>query len=287
MKILCLLLLTVLPGRAIAATAPEPLVVMSYNLRYASTRPPNAWPDRRPIMKDCLREIMPDIIGTQEGVYHQLEELASDLSEYAWIGLGRDGGSRGEFMAVFYKRARLDPIEYDHFWLSDTPDVIASTTWGNSNRRMVTWIRFRDRVSGGEFYLMNTHFDHQIQEAREKSARLIRERVATLNPSLPIILTGDFNAVGEANPAYATLVSDGFFADTWKTATERQGDTTLNSFNGFQPALHESKRIDWILTRGPVRTESIRIVDCARNGQYPSDHFPVVTRLLLGEPAKQ
>ena len=271
---------------ALIGRAAEPLVVMTYNLRYASAQPPNAWPDRRPLMRECLRELLPDLIGTQEGVYSQLKELAADLPEYEWLGLGRDGGSRGEFMAIFYKRARFEPLEYDHFWLSDTPEVIGSTTWGHSNRRMVTWIRFKDRTTNQEFYLLNTHFDHQIQEAREKSAMLIRERVAKLNPALPIILTGDFNATAGDNPAYEVLVGDGYFTDTWKTAAERKGDPTLNTFNGFKPAVHDSQRIDWILTHGAVETATIQIIDFARDGQYPSDHFPLVAWLRLGSPAK-
>lgn len=275
------LLLIGLTGRAA-----DPLVVMTYNLRYASAQPPNAWLDRRPLMRDCIRGLLPDLIGTQEGVYAQLKELAADLPEYEWLGLGRDGGSRGEFMAIYYKRARFEPLEYDHFWLSDTPDVVGSTTWGNSNRRMVTWIRFKDRTTNQEFYLLNTHFDHQIQGAREKSAKLIRERVAKLNPALPIILTGDFNATAGDNPAYDVLVGDGYFTDTWKTAAERKGDPTLNTFNGFKPAVHDSQRIDWILTHGAVETATIQIIDFARDGQYPSDHFPLVAWLRLGSPAK-
>jgi endonuclease/exonuclease/phosphatase family metal-dependent hydrolase len=281
---LCLVLLCALGVRLVAA---EPLVVMTYNLRYASAQPPNAWPDRRPIMKACLREIMPDLIGTQEGVYAQLKELAADLPEHDWIGLGRDGGSRGEFMAIFYRRDRFEPLEYDHFWLSDTPEVIASSTWGNSNRRMVTWARFKDRRAGQEFYLANTHLDHQIQPAREKGARLIRDRLGKLNAALPIILTGDFNAVAEANPAYDLLVGAGFLVDTWKTAKERTGDATLNTFNSFKPAVRESKRIDWILTRGLPPARRTEIVDCARDGQYPSDHFPVVTWLELGAASQR
>lgn len=271
---------------ALPARAAEPLVVMTYNLRYASTRAGEAWSERRPLVRDCIREVMPDLMGTQEGVYYQLKDVAADLPEYEWLGLGRDGGSRGEFMAIFYKRERFEPLEYDHFWLSDTPEVIASTTWGNSNRRMVTWVRFLDRANNQEFYLLNTHFDHQIQEAREKSARLIRERAAKLNPALPIILTGDFNAAAGANPAYDTLVGDGFFADTWNTAKERKGDITLNTFNGFNPAVRESQRIDWILTRGAVQTTAITISDYSRDGRYPSDHFPVVAWLHLGPAAK-
>jgi endonuclease/exonuclease/phosphatase family metal-dependent hydrolase len=147
---------------------------------------------------------------------------------------------------------------------------------------MVTWVRFKDRASNEEFYFLNTHLDHQIQEAREKAARLIRERTAKLDASLPVILTGDFNAPAGANPAYDLLVADEFFQDTWQTAHERKGDTTLNTFNGFDPAVRESRRIDWILTRGPVETTAIQIVEFARDGQYPSDHFPVVAWLRLG-----
>ena len=82
---------------------------MSYNLRYASQNPPNAWPQRRPLVAECVRSISPDLIGTQEGLYPQLKDMAADLPEYAWIGLGREGGSKSEFMAIFYKKGRFDP----------------------------------------------------------------------------------------------------------------------------------------------------------------------------------
>ena len=81
----------------------------------------------------------------------------------------------------------------DHFWLSDTPEVIASTSWGNTVRRMVTWVRFKDRVTGREFYFWNTHFDHQVQPAREKSAVLLNERIAKVKAGLPLILLGGIN----------------------------------------------------------------------------------------------
>ena len=99
---------------------------MTYNLKFASTNPPNAWPVRRPLMREVIRQIAPDVIGTQEGLYEQLKDIAADLPEYDWIGLGREGGSRGEFMAVFYRKARFEPLAFDHFWLSGTPEVIGS-----------------------------------------------------------------------------------------------------------------------------------------------------------------
>jgi endonuclease/exonuclease/phosphatase family metal-dependent hydrolase len=251
------------------------LCVMTYNLRYASSSGPNSWPTRRPLVKERIEASTADVFGTQEGLYEQLKDLANDLPDYAWIGLGRDGGSKGEFMAVFYRKGRLEPVAFDHFWLSDTPDVIASTTWGNSNRRMVTWVRFKEKTSGREFYFVNTHFDHQVQAAREKAAALVKERIQSLSNGIPVILVGDFNAVAGANKAYAILTGDDFLADTWGAARERVGEG-LATFNGFKAIVKTGERIDWILTRGPVTTDKIQIDSYSKDGQFPSDHFPVV-----------
>jgi len=277
---LTLLCCSALPSGLLATAAAaeaEPIKVMTYNLRYASKLPPNAWFQRRPVAAAMLQELKPDIVGTQEGVYLQIKDLQTDLPDYAWIGTGRDGGSRGEFMAIFYRRDRLEPLEFDHFWLSDTPDVIGSTTWGNSNRRMVTWVKFLDRKSQEEFYFFNTHFDHQVQAAREKSAELIRERVGALKTKLPVILVGDFNAAAEANKAYATLVNEDGFSDTWKTARE-QGEA-VGTFHNYGGPRKGGVRIDWILTRGPVEALATSVVTFSKDNQYPSDHFPVVATL--------
>ncbi|MCC6233498.1 MAG: endonuclease/exonuclease/phosphatase family protein [Verrucomicrobiales bacterium] len=255
---------------------------MTYNLRYASDKGPNAWPDRRPVMKELLTTQTPDLMGTQEGLYEQLKDLAADLPAHDWIGLGRDGGSRGEFMAIFYLKARFEPLEYDHFWLSDTPEVIASSTWGNTNRRMVTWVRFKDRVTSREFYFWNTHLDHALQPAREKGAELIRQRVSELKRPLPVILVGDFNAVATKNKAHDILLKDDFFRDTWALAETRRNQE-FSSFTGFQPPKRDGERIDWILLRGPASVRATEILTLSRNGQLPSDHFPIMAWLTLAE----
>jgi len=280
------LLLLTSPVRADNSTNTSPpwLAVMTYNLRYASSTPPNAWPQRRPLMRELIQQVAPDVMGTQEGLYGQIKDLAADLPDYEWIGTGRDGGSRGEFMAVFFRKARLEPLAFDHFWLSDTPAVIGSSTWGNSNRRMVTWVKFRDRATSGEFFLFNTHFDHEIQPAREKSAELVRQRVAALDTKLPVLLIGDFNAAAGSNKAYEILTSDKFFTDAWTIAGERRGEG-INTFNGFKPAQQNGVRIDWILTRGDVTVAAAETLTYAPDRQFPSDHFPVLARLRLG-PAK-
>lgn len=258
------------------------LTVMSFNLRYASTNKPNSWGERREVMASCIKEANPDIIGTQEGLYHQLKDIENDLGNYNWIGLGREGGSKGEFMAIFYKKDRFDPLEYDHYWLSDTPEVIASSSWGNSVKRMVTWVRFLDKQSRVEFYLVNSHFDHQVQSAREKSAELVAQKLKGLNPKLPVIFTCDFNATAGQNKTYDILVNDQVFRDSWNEAPEKKGKV-VKTFHNFKGPVEGDNRIDWILLKGPVKAEAIEIQTCFRNGQYPSDHFPVMTWLKFAE----
>ena len=263
---------------AAASAAEMPIRIMTYNLRYASDRAPNAWSARRPVAAELIRQAKPDIFGTQEGLYQQLKDMAADLPNYQWLGLGREGGSHGEFMAIFYDRERFDPLEYNHFWLSDTPNVIGSATWGHSNRRMVTWIKFRDRTNQKDFYHFNTHFDPQVQPAREKAAALLREKIAALKTELPIIVTGDFNASAGRNKAYEILLEGDFVKDTWTLAKERR-EPIVKTFHNFRGPQIGDDRIDWILIRGPIRAEWTKIDTFSKDNQYPSDHFPVIAEL--------
>jgi endonuclease/exonuclease/phosphatase family metal-dependent hydrolase len=142
---------------------------------------------------------------------------------------------------------------------------------------MVTWIRFRDKKSDREFYVVNTHFDHQIQVAREKSAVLLKERIQTLKAELPLIVLGDFNAKAGANKAYDILVEEDFLKDTWHTAKEKRGEMVA-TFHGYRGASAGDNRIDWILGRN-IETSWTSILTCSRNNQYPSDHFPVIAEV--------
>jgi endonuclease/exonuclease/phosphatase family metal-dependent hydrolase len=128
--------------------------------------------------------------------------------------------------------------------------------------------------------LVVTHFDNDLHSAREKSARLVRERVEALDTTLPVILTGDFNAAAGTNQACMSLTSDGFFADTWVTARTRKGEG-LGTSNGFEAVRPNGVRIDWILTRGSVSVDSAESFTFSRGGQFPSDHCPVVARLHI------
>ncbi|WP_086786223.1 endonuclease/exonuclease/phosphatase family protein, partial [Crossiella equi] len=223
-------------GPVIGPARGESLHVMSFNLRYASTAQPNSWAVRRPVLAELLRREQPTVLGTQEGLHAQLKDIEADLpAHYDWIGQGRAGGNRDEFMAVFYDTRRVRAEGSGHYWLSDTPDVVGSKSWGNNVIRMVTWVRFADRRTGREFVTVNTHFDHESENSRLRSAELVRDRTNALAPGLPVVLTGDFNTA-EGTPTHDILRTGAALTDTWPAATTRR--TPLHAtFHGYRPLV--------------------------------------------------
>ncbi|GIF20566.1 endonuclease [Paractinoplanes tereljensis] len=256
------------------------LDVMTFNLRYASDSPPHSWAQRRPVTRALLTTERPDLIGTQEGLSAQLADIKADLgSGYDYIGLGRNGGDSGEHMAIFFKTARLLPQESGNFWLSETPTVPGSKSWGSFATRMVTWVLFADRETGRHFYAVNTHLDNRSENARLHAAQLIRQRLAAFG-SLPIVLTGDFNSAARSSSAvYHLLVDQAGFRDSWTTAPRRTKPyATIHNYQALVPGGIQA---DWILT-SPGVTASAVLMNTFRLGtQYPSDHLPVQARLRL------
>ncbi|MCZ4606123.1 endonuclease/exonuclease/phosphatase family protein [Streptomyces sp. Lzd4kr] len=267
---------------ASASERPAALSVMTYNLKVAHATGSNRWAARRPVMRELLRRERPHVIGTQEGRYRQLRSIDKDIGpHYDWIGTGRMGGRKSEFAAVFYDTRRLKPLQSGHYWLSDTPSVIASNTWGADLPRVLTWVRFSDLArEGREFYLLNTHLDHRSQYARERSVELIGETIAAFDSSLPVLVTGDFNVAAHDNRVYDAMLTLGL-VDTWDAAAAR--GPLYGTFNGFRPPEPGGQRIDWILTTPRVTTHWTAINTYAVNGQLPSDHLPVQAALDLGE----
>ncbi len=253
--------------------------VMSFNLRFASNRLPHSWRQRRPVMAELLRVEQPTVIGTQEGLFGQLSDIERDLPDrYAWVGQGRKGGDKDEFVAIFFDAARLKLVEYGDFWLSDTPAVAASTTWGNETVRMATWARFVDRRTGVEFAVVNTHLDNHSEESRVRGAALLRERVAGFG--VPVVLTGDFNAAADRSAAYDVLVRNSGLTDTWHTAAEHRSPLYA-TWHGYRPLEPGGARIDWILTWGAVTAHAVGLNTAQHGGQFPSDHLPLQASLTF------
>jgi endonuclease/exonuclease/phosphatase family metal-dependent hydrolase len=261
------------------AAAQDPLRVMTFNIRYGTANDgDNHWEKRRDFLVDVIREEDPDVLGLQEALHDQIQFILDRLPGYASIGVGRDDGkTAGEFSNILYRRDRLTVQKEETFWFSDTPDVVASKHWGNNITRICTWGRFAVR-GGGTVYVYNVHLDHQSQPSREKSAELLRERVAARDPKAPYIVMGDFNA-GEQNPAVKTMTAGGFAIDTFRA--RHPTASPVGTFTGFTYGRIEGEKIDHIFVSPDIMVQDAAIVRTSRDNRYPSDHFPVTAVVAL------
>lgn len=261
--------------------APVTLRAMSFNIRYGTAADgDNHWDRRKEFLVDVLREHRPDVIGVQEALYPQLEYILRALPGYAMVGVGRDDGVRaGEYACIIYRTDALAVSRSDTFWFSDTPERVASASWGNRVTRICTWAQFTTS-DGRAIYIYNVHLDHESQPSREKSVALLRARMAARDPQAPVIVTGDFNA-GEANPAVALMRDGSLFRDTFRDA--HPDAEPAGTFTGFKRGEIAGDKIDYVFASPEWEVLEAAIVRTERDGRYPSDHFPVTAVLRLRE----
>ena len=271
------LLLSLLFAQAPAPQPAAPLTVMSFNIRYGTANDgDNHWLKRREQLFALLRQQQADVIGLQEALHGQIEEILQAVPGYAYVGVGRsDGRQAGEYAAILYRAARLQARRSDTFWFSDTPGVVKSTSWGNQIERICTWAYFEDR-EGPAFYAYNVHLDHLSQPSRERSVALLLARIGARDPRAPVVVTGDFNA-GEDNPAAVAM--RGSFHDSFRVL--HPGATEVGTFNGFKPGQTAGDKIDFVFVEPGVEVLDAAIVRSSLDGRYPSDHFPVTARIRL------
>lgn len=261
------------------------LAVMSFNIRYGTADDgENSWPHRREAVIGVVEEHAPHVLGLQEALGFQLEEMRDALPRYRRLGVGRaDGGEEGEHAAILVDAERLEVLEQGTFWFSDTPGFPGSTSWGNDLPRICTWARLRDRETGRSFAVYNLHWDHRSQPSRERSAELLAEVLAgRAGAAEPVIVTGDFNA-GETNPAFRRLLGspEPGLVDTFRVL--HPDATEVGTFNGFA-GVTGGPKIDAVLVSEQWEVVAAGIVRARFDGRYPSDHFPVVATVALPPP---
>lgn len=251
---------------------------VSYNLRFASEDDPQPWSRRRTAAIELLSGLAPDILGTEEGLDHQLADLMTGLpAHYRLSAEHRHDGGTEENSAIIYDTRTVDLITIDHQWLSETPGVPGSISWGHSLPRMYSLAKFRSLADGAELFVISTHFDHESSVAQLNSAHQLLGRARELPADRPVVIMGDFNC-GEDSEAYAVLTGGGF-RDAYASAAIR--GPRLGTFNNYGPPTADGPRIDWILVNDRISARSARMVDEAPDGQYPSDHLPVEAELEL------
>jgi endonuclease/exonuclease/phosphatase family metal-dependent hydrolase len=245
---------------------------MSFNVRQPDQEDgPNGWEYRRDLLVDTILEKDPDLIGTQELFTLQADYILAGAPQYDWFGSGRFGDTHDKHVGIFYRKDLLRLISYGDFWLSETPDEPGSSSWEIIRPRQVTWGLF-ETPWAGRFVHFNTHFPYRRveEEARRKTAALVLERIARLDATLTVLLTGDFNSPAGGD-IYESLTAE--LRDAWHTAERRIGpEGTVHGFG----KVAGGRRIDWILYRAAWAVREAETVTHSRNGLYPSDHFPAM-----------
>lgn len=252
--------------------------VMTFNIRLDTPNDGlNQWNYRKDKVADLHFFYDVDICGMQEVLYSQIKDLSELLPGWAYAGKGRDDGETGgEFSPVFYKKDKFEHLLSNTFWLSTNPEI-PGKSWDAAINRVVTWVKLRDKSSGKEFFVFNTHFDHIGKEARKESALLLSKKISQLAGNLPVILTGDFNSTPDDQP-YAILNAD--LSDS-RNITLTPSFGPESTFNGFAQSEFENMRIDYIFVSKGIKVLKYATLSHTWGGRFASDHHPVLTQIQL------
>ena len=254
--------------------------VITYNIRYDNPKDKeNRWDNRKDFLTDQIKFYEPDFLGTQEGLAHQVSFIDSTLTQYKYIGVGRnDGNSEGEFCAIFFNTEKFNLIINSTFWLSETPDV-PSKGWDASLNRICTYGLFENGTTKEKLWVFNTHFDHRGVQARSNSSKLIIKKIRELNKdNYQIVFMGDLNLEPESE-AIRYLSSE--LTDT-KTADSRVVFGPTGTYNGFKFNQPVFRRIDYIfVSKGNVEVVKYAVLSDSKECRYPSDHLPVYAEIVL------
>lgn len=287
------------------------LTVATFNVRNDSNtedaKNGNGWSQRYPYIAQMILFNGFDVLGAQEVLHHQLNDLLGSLPGYDYIGVGRDDGkTTGEYAPIFYKKDKVELIKTGNFWLSQQTEF-PNKGWDAVLPRICTWGEFKDKDGKFRFWFFNLHMDHVGVIARQESAKLVLSKIKEMCGNDPVILTGDFN-VDQTHESYRLLNESGVLNDSFEKAQIRYA---LNgTFNAWDPDLKTDSRIDhvfvtnsFVVNKYGVLTDTYRSprVDSktVQSGNFPkevslkeydarllSDHFPVRVELTFDKKKK-
>ncbi|CAF3991012.1 unnamed protein product [Adineta steineri] len=270
--------------------------ICTFNLRRGDLdlKTPNEWEKRRPIVKKCLENMQPAIIGTQEGYPSQLNDVLDDLNEttQCWSYTGDEISEHKTINAIFFRNDLLSLISTKTFWFNEHPST-AGAAWDAKHSRGCTRAHFEHKITQHPFIIYNLHIDFPSQNARHHSIPVLLSQIKENNDHADkVIITGDFNnwpeevegdkptdeliVLGQKASEIVQMKEAGF-VDTYK-----HGETP--TFNGFRSAGYGPK-IDfvWLSSNSIYHVEGETKVDTYhdKDGFFPSDHFPVYADIVL------
>ncbi|GGE43380.1 endonuclease [Pedobacter psychrotolerans] len=260
---------------AFAQQKGAPINIISYNIRYNNPDDGvNAWPNREQNVKALVKFHDADVLCVQEALPEQFDALLKN-SNFDVVGVGREDGKRkGEFSAVYFDKDRFVKKDGGTFWLSETPDV-PSKGWDAALNRVCSWVRLYDQLNKKEFLVFNAHYDHIGVQARIESAKLIKQKIQQIAPTLPVVFTGDLNVTPETE-AISTIKS--FLSDA-KEISQEPAYGPNGTFNDFDFNSDLKNKIDYIFVNKGFKVQKFAVLSDSKDKRYFSDHLPVFARL--------
>lgn len=256
----------------------QEISVMTYNIRLdVASDGINQWSNRKEKVISQIKYYSPHIFGLQEALSHQLQYIAENLPDYEWCGVGRDDGNKaGEFSPIFFNKSLFEKVKDGTFWLAEDTSR-PGKGWDAALPRIATWVQLKNRQSGREFIVYNTHFDHVGKVARTESLKLIAKQANANSSSIPAIIMGDLNTVPEEE-SISSFKQTGIWQDAFEFAQIKHGPVC--TFNGFS-ASHPERRIDYIFCNKYFEVKRYLVISEIYDGVFPSDHWPVMVLLSL------
>jgi endonuclease/exonuclease/phosphatase family metal-dependent hydrolase len=262
----------------------QELNIMTFNIRLnVKSDSLNAWPYRKDNAASQILFYKIHLLGVQEALHDQMVDLKERLTQYKYVGVGRDDGKeKGEYSAIFYDTTRLQILQSKTFWLSETPEVPGSKSWDAAITRIVTWAKFIDKKTRKMFFAFNTHFDHIGQVARRESAKIVLNSLKEIAGNTPVVFTGDFNARPSDEPIIViTDKTNPFHLIDTKEISQTPHYGPTGTFNAFQSKERDNDPIDYIFLRGKWKVLTHATISETWQGKFASDHFAVLATLIL------
>ena len=238
----------------------------------------NNWKYRKERVAQYIQDMKLDVVGTQEVLQNQFNDLKSLLPDFEGVGVARDDGKEtGEYSAVFYRKSVFDALDSGTFWLAENPDSVGMMGWDAVCVRVATWAKLQHKATGKIVMAVNTHFDHVGKVARRESALLIIRKIKEIVGDQPAVLTGDFN-VTDQSEAYNTIVSNEFvLLDAHKVA-EKTGGASY-TFHGFDKVdMEKRSKIDFVFVTPQIKVLHSEVTPEVKEALL-SDHNPQWTEL--------
>jgi endonuclease/exonuclease/phosphatase family metal-dependent hydrolase len=250
------------------------------------------WSERRPKVAALIHRVMPDVVAVQEAgslLHHtqrrQVSSLVRELGgdyrlAYTEVPPAEPDSNHLGVYVLYLRKAWRAVGDGWHYWLG--------------HGRVAAYQRLQHRATGARMLLTSVHLSHGDGPAwdrvrREETERLIRRtrRYSAAHSHLPIVCAGDFNSY------YASNRTDGpgramrarHFADGFEAAQSlvRWQYNSNNQYERLPPA--QSRSVDHVFAAPGVGlrswNEKLRLRDGKFVGTIPSDHNPVITKIVL------